>query len=196
MQLPHISWGRHSGACAQSGSAQSTRPSPSLSMPSLPCSGPQLGTSVWPQTPPVQLSVVQGFRSSQSAAVAQGRQPSWAACSQTLFAPQVSVVQPLPSSQSAAVVHGTQSAMVAYAQTPPSQVSVVQALPSSQSAAVVHALPVAAGATSTASRPSIAARGRAPRDDLVPLTCPCLRRASQSAHACAPAALRTPVVQD
>src|SRR5207245_8394314 len=72
------------------------------------------------------------------------------------------------------------------------QESVVQALPSSQSAAVVHALPVAAGATSRASRPSIAARGRAPRDDLVPLTCPCLRRASQSFHARAPATLRTP----
>src|SRR6184192_734063 len=138
MQLPHVSRGRHSGAFAQSGSAQSTRPSPSLSMPSLHCSGPQLGTSVWPQTPPVQPSVVQGFRSSQSAAVAQGMHPSWATCSQTPFALQGSVVQGLRSSQSAAVVHGTQSAMVAYAQAPASQESVVQALPSSQSAAVVH----------------------------------------------------------
>src|SRR2546430_6806741 len=82
--------------------------------------------------------------------------------------------------------------MVAYAQAPESQESVVQALLSSQSSAVVHALAVAAGATSTASRPSIAARGRATRDDLVPLTCPCLRRASQSFHARAPATLRPP----
>src|SRR5438552_10366180 len=62
--------------------------------------------------------------------------------------------------------------MVAYAQAPASQESVVQALPSSQSAAVVHALTVAACATSTASRPSIAARAHAPRADLVLLICP------------------------
>ena len=116
--------------------------------------------------------MVQGLRSSQSAAVAQGMHPSWATCSQTPFALQGSVVQGLRSSQSAAVVHGTQSAMVAYAQAPASQESVVQALPSSQSAAVVHALTVAACATSTASRLSIAARAHAPRADLVLLICP------------------------
>src|SRR5439155_17275986 len=119
-----------------------------------------------------QASVVQGFRSSQSVAVAQGMHPTWATCSQTPFALQGSVVQGLRSSQSAAVVHGTQSAMVAYAQAPASQESVVQALPSSQSAVVVHALTVAACATSTASRLSIAARAHAPRADLVLLICP------------------------
>ena len=48
----------------------------------------------------------------------------------------------------------------------------MQALPSSQSAVVVHALTVAACATSTASRLSIAARAHAPRADLVLLICP------------------------
>src|SRR5437667_422891 len=136
MQLPQIScFGWHSGAFAQSGSAQSTRPSPSLSMPSLHCSGPQPGTSVWAQAPPVQLSVVQALPSSQSAAVAQGTQPAMVAWAQAP-ASQVSVVQALVSSQSAAVVHGTQPGMVAWAHAPASQVSVVQASLSLQSAAV------------------------------------------------------------
>src|SRR5206468_12936389 len=107
MQLPQIScFGWHSGAFAQSGSAQSTRPSPSLSMPSLHCSGPQPGTSVWAQAPPVQVSVVQALPSSQSAAVAQGWQPAMAASAQAPAA-QLSVVEAgVSSSQAAAVVGG------------------------------------------------------------------------------------------
>src|SRR5438552_3628646 len=93
MQLPQIScFGWHSGAFVQSGSAQSTRPSPSLSMPSLHCSGPQPGTSVWSQAPPVQLAVVQALPSSQSGAGAHGTQGAlvaWALAP----ASEVSVVQ-------------------------------------------------------------------------------------------------------
>src|SRR5437899_930171 len=167
MQLPQIScFGWHSGAFVQSGSAQSTRPSPSLSMPSLHCSGPQPGTSVWPQAPPVQLSVVQALPSSQSTAVSHRWQPAMAESWQLPSVPQassslppaavvdgpqpevvgwaqapasqLSVVQALPSLQSAAVVQGTQPEIVACAQAPALHVSVVQALPSPQSAAVVH----------------------------------------------------------
>src|SRR5436309_15125255 len=99
MQLPQIScFGWHSGAFAQSGSAQSTRPSPSLSMPSLHCSGPQPGTSVWAQAPPVQLSVVQALPSSQSAAVVQRSQPEMVECSQAP-AVQLAVVQAVLWSQ-------------------------------------------------------------------------------------------------
>jgi len=50
-----------------------------------------------------QASVVQGFWSSQPAAVPQGTQPSWGWCSQTPSALQMSVVQAVPSLQSAAV---------------------------------------------------------------------------------------------
>src|SRR2546429_138795 len=125
MQLPQIScFGWHSGAFAQSGSAQSTRPSPSLSMPSLHCSGPQPGTSVWAQTPPVQVSVVQALPSSQSAAVVHGTQPGMVAWAHAP-ASQVSVVQASVSLQSAAVVQGTQPEVVACTQAPASQLSVV-----------------------------------------------------------------------
>src|SRR2546427_12902629 len=104
MQLPQIScFGWHSGAFAQSGSAQSTRPSPSLSMPSLHCSGPQPGTSVWAQTPPVQVSVVQALPSSQSAAVAQGTQPAMVAWAQAPAAQETAVQGGVSSQPGAAV---------------------------------------------------------------------------------------------
>jgi hypothetical protein len=74
MQLPQISCGgSQAGKVAQSGSLQSTRPSPSLSTPSSQTSGVQCDRLS--QTPPVQLSVVQGLPSSHCAAVVQGRQP-------------------------------------------------------------------------------------------------------------------------
>src|SRR5437867_1183113 len=140
MQLPQIScFGWHSGAFVQSGSAQSTRPSPSLSMPSVHCSGPQPGTSVWSQTPPAQLSVVQASPSSQSAAVVHGTQPGMAESWQLPSGPQASVVQGFWSSQSAAVAQRAHPAWGWCSQIPFAlQISVVQVLWSSQSAAVVH----------------------------------------------------------
>src|SRR5947199_9139269 len=73
-----------------------------------------------------QASVVQGFWSSQDAAVVQGTQPSWGWCSQTPSALQISVVQASWSSQSAAVVHCTQPGMAACSHAPPYQAIVGQ----------------------------------------------------------------------
>src|SRR6266849_11178886 len=139
MQLPQISCGRQAGSLAQSGSSQSTRPSWSLSMPSVHCSGPQPGMSAWPQTPPVQVSAVQLFSSLQSAAVSQRWQPGMEEIWQLPSAPQASVVQGFSSLQLAAVTQGTQAAWEECSQTPFAlQVSVVQPFWSLQSAAVVQ----------------------------------------------------------
>src|SRR5436309_3173461 len=118
----------------QSGSSKSTRPSPSSSM-QLPqiscfgCSGPQPGTAVWSQAPPVQPSVVQALPSSQSAAASQRWQSGMTESWQLPSGPQASVVQEFWSLQSAAVVQGTQPAWGWCSQTPlAAQMSVVQAV--------------------------------------------------------------------
>src|SRR5437762_452901 len=89
------------------------------------------------QTPASQDSVVQAFRSSQSAAVEQGVQPAMGVLWQTP-ASQDSVVQAFRSSQSAAVEQSVQPAMAVPSHCPlPSQTSLkVQALPSSHGVSV------------------------------------------------------------
>src|SRR5438552_16156841 len=73
------------------------------------CSGPQPGTAVWSQAPPVQLSVVQALPSSQSAAVSQRWQSGMTESWQLPSGPQASVVQEFWSLQSAAVVQDRKS---------------------------------------------------------------------------------------
>src|SRR3989442_1014913 len=106
----------------QSGSSQSTRPSPSLSMQSPQistgaCGALQSAIGACAQVPAVQLSVVQALWSSQSLAVVQGSQPPIAWCAQAP-AEQLSVVQALWSSQSLTVVQGWQPAIASWLQPP------------------------------------------------------------------------------
>src|SRR5207245_3645451 len=111
----------------QSGSSQSTRPSPSLSMQSPQIStgladGSQPAIASWPQRPLWQLSVVQVLPSLQSDAVVHGWQPAIAACPHRP-ASQLSVVQALPSLQSDAVEQGWQPAIAACPHRPASQLA-------------------------------------------------------------------------
>src|SRR5437773_725830 len=124
MQSPQISAWAQAGAFAQSGSWQSTRPSPSSSRPFVQSSGgfgvqPSIGVAV--QMPALQASVVQASWSWQAPAL------------------QVSVVQGLPSSvQSASAMQGVQLGSVVDSQAPATQASAVQAFESLQSASVVQ----------------------------------------------------------
>src|SRR5947207_16021505 len=103
----------------QSGSSQSTRPSPSLSMQSPQIStglvgdGVQSATTAWAQRPALQVSVVQALPSSQSDTVVQGSQPPIVSCAQRP-ALQLSVVQAVPSAPSVAVAPGLQPDTVSY----------------------------------------------------------------------------------
>src|SRR5438445_54507 len=106
----------------QSGSSQSTRPSPSLSMQSPQIStggtgGRHSRTAVRTQAPAKQLSLVHALWSLQSLAVVQGSQPPIAACVQAPAA-QLSVVHALWSLQSLAVVQGSQPPIASWVQPP------------------------------------------------------------------------------
>src|SRR5215475_4253445 len=127
MQSPQTST-LQTGESAQSGSAQSTRPSPSLSMPSLQFSGgfdEQPGIGVEEQAPATQVSVVHGLPSLQSASAAQAVQPGTTVAAQAP-ATQVSVVHALPSSQSASVAQGVQAGARETVQAPAEHDAVVQ----------------------------------------------------------------------
>src|SRR5438477_115571 len=63
--------------------------------------GVQPATGSWPQTPPMQVSVVQALPSLQSEGSEQGTQPGMGSCEQPAAPWQPSTVQALPSSQRA-----------------------------------------------------------------------------------------------
>src|SRR5678815_2987596 len=125
MQLPQISIG-HASVPTQSGSAQSTSPSPSLSTRSSQISEGHPATSVCVHAPAGHASVVQASPSLQSAAVLHGTQPGIVVIWQLLLSPHTSVVQALSSLQSSFVSHGMQPGTAVWPQMPSVQCSVVQ----------------------------------------------------------------------
>src|SRR5262249_50638083 len=131
----------HSGAAAQPGSSQSTRPSQSSSTPLWQSSLASQHSSrcLWVHVPSVQASEVHTLPSSQSAAVSQMLHPATEVILQLPSRPQNSVLHGLWSSQLAGPVHGMQSDFARWAHVPAAvHTSVVHGFPSSQLSAVAH----------------------------------------------------------